>query len=111
MVEDGSNGRLLPTKELKAFTSALAWVASLATAQRQTLREAARETAERFSMPRCAARSLRLYESLLGKGHGHHGKVEGSLWASARRLIETEWELWVNRAHAAGAALTRSKAK
>jgi glycosyltransferase involved in cell wall biosynthesis len=108
VVIDGKNGRLLFNENLKAFSSALAWVASLSPAQRQALREAARETAECFSMPRCAARTLRIYESLLGSGRGHN-KVEDSLWATALRLIETEWELWVNRAHAAGAALTRSK--
>lgn len=108
VVIDGRNGRLLPTEDLKSFSSALAWVASLPLAGRQALKEAARKTAERFSMPRCAARALRLYESLVRGGHGHR-KVEDSLWSSALRLIETEWELWVNRAYAAGAALTRPK--
>jgi glycosyltransferase involved in cell wall biosynthesis len=110
VVVDGHNGRLLPTLDPREFSSALSWVASLSPAERRNLEDSARETAGCFSMTRCAARALKLYESLLGSGHDRR-QVEDSLWASALRLIETEWELWVNRVHAAGAALTRSKAE
>jgi len=108
VVTDTRNGRLLPIEDLKGFSSALSWLASLSPRERQGLSEAARETADGFSLPRCAERALDLYKSLLTSGPVPR-KVEGSLWSSALRLIETEWELWANRAHAASAALTRSR--
>jgi len=108
VVIDGCNGRLLSTEDLKEFASTLSWFASLSAMERKVYSEAARETAERFSMPQCATKALELYRYLSATGRGPR-KVEESLWVSTLRLIETEWELWVNRAHAVGAALTRRR--
>jgi glycosyltransferase involved in cell wall biosynthesis len=109
VVIDGCNGRLLSTEDINEFSSTLSWFASLSPTERKMYSEAARETAERFSMPRCAAKVLELYRNLLVTGWGPR-KVEESLWVSTLRLIEREWELWVNRAHAAGVAFARSRA-
>ena len=96
---DQVNGRLVSAAHYKPFVEALEWIASRSPAQRLTLDSAARETAERFSMPRQARRALRLYESLLPTAE----KLAESLaaWTQARRRIEAEWTLWSNLAHAA----------
>lgn len=105
VVVDGDNGRLLGTMNVQSFAAALAWVAGLSPAAYAELRQSAFRTAERFSMPRCAARTLELYESLIAAG-GSARPVEQSLWASASRWIEDEWKLLVNVASAASEALS-----
>jgi len=55
VVRDGVNGRLLPSQNARSFTQALEWFAAREHPER--LQQAARETAEKFSMGRCAARA------------------------------------------------------
>jgi glycosyltransferase involved in cell wall biosynthesis len=105
---DGYNGRLLSTEDIREFVSTLSWFASLSAMERKVYSAGARETAERFSLARSAAKALDLYRYLLATGQGHR-KREESLWATTLRLVEREWELWVNRVHAAGAVFARSK--
>jgi hypothetical protein len=70
------------------------------------MRAAARETAGRFSLEACADKALSLYEALRAVRRTTGRRVrKNSRWLSALRLAGKEWELWVNRAHAAGAAL------
>lgn len=104
-VIDGRNGFLLPEEEVAAFSEALARVAALSGDGLRAMKEAALETAESFSIRRCAERALALYESL-GEVDRRSRRTRGSLWASARRLSGREWNLWRNRAHAASAALS-----
>jgi glycosyltransferase involved in cell wall biosynthesis len=104
-VVDGRNGYLLPTDSVAAFSDALSRVAALFGDDLRAMKEAARETAESFSIRRCAERALILYESL-GTVDRRSRRTRGSLWASARRFSGREWKLWRNRAHAAGAALS-----
>ena len=104
VVLDGDNGRLLGTMNVQSFAAALAWVAGRSSAEYAELSRAALRTAERFSMPRCAARALELYESLIQVG-GAGRPVDQSLWASALRWIEDEWKILVNVATAASDAL------
>jgi hypothetical protein len=104
-VLDGRNGYLLPAESVAAFSDALSRVAALSGDGLRAMKEAARETAESFSIRRCAERALILYESL-GAVDRRSRQTRGSLWAAARRLSGGEWKLWRNRAHAAGAALS-----
>ncbi len=104
---DGRNGILLPRESVSSFRDALERIASLGPAERRALREGAARSAQRFALDACAAKALRLYESLLGAAR-RPKKTRGSLWTSARRLAGREWKLWANRAHAAGAAIGRA---
>ncbi len=103
-VIDGRNGFLLARESVPSFRDALERLASLPPERRRGLREEAARSAERFSIEACAAKALRLYESLRGAAR-RSKKTRGTLWASARRLIARERKLWANRAHAAGAAI------
>src|SRR5690606_14716577 len=53
VVRDGENGRLLMEEDIDLFASALAEIADTSPQHRKALRDAAAETAETFSMPRC----------------------------------------------------------
>lgn len=107
VVEDGVNGRLLAEENLEDFVSALSWTASLPPEKVRDLQEALKRTADRFSMQQCAGRALSHYESLRSE-MPNRGKTEDAMWSQALRMIESEWELWVNRAHAAGSALHKT---
>lgn len=104
-VLDGRNGYLLPAESAAEFSDALSRVAALPDRDLRAMKEAARETAESYSIRRCAERALILYESL-GAVDRRSRRTRGSLWAAAMRLSGKEWKLWRIRAHAAGAALT-----
>ena len=106
VVVDGRNGFLIDHESVEGFAAALERFASLPPADREAMKAAARETAARLSIGRCAAKALALYESL-GAVKRIARPVLHRKWKKVRRLIGTEWELWANRAHAAGAALGR----
>ncbi len=104
-VLDGRNGFLLPAESAAEFSDALSRIAALPDRDLRAMKEAARETAESYSIRPCAERALVFYESL-GAVDRRSRRTRGSLWASARRFSGKEWKLWRNRAHAAGAALS-----
>ena len=104
VVRDGVNGRLLPLENPEDFVSALSWIAGLSTEEKRRLGEGIARTADEFSMPRTAAKALALYESL-AKEKPLRKPIETSLWSSARKLIEEEWKIVSNIAHAAETAV------
>lgn len=105
VVINDRNGFLLPGMLVASFSEALSRAAGLSTGDRNTMREAARETAQCFSIQRCAEKTLLLYESVRTI-RLRSRETRSILWASARRMFGREWELWMNRAHAVGAALS-----
>jgi glycosyltransferase involved in cell wall biosynthesis len=112
VIQDWYNGRLLYGQRADEFAAALDWVAERDEARRTPLREAALQTADRFAMPRCAERALSLYESLLGsEGAAKKGAEgwEGTLWHTALRRIEAEWDLITTRTQAASTAVLGRK--
>ncbi len=108
VVEDGVNGRLLSEEAVEPFSSAITWLFGLSPAKRRALQAAARETADRFSITRSTDRVLKLYADLIAQVQVKQ-EIEGSHWLSILPLIETEWDLWVNRAHALQSALHEEK--
>jgi 1,2-diacylglycerol 3-alpha-glucosyltransferase len=102
VVRDGQNGRLLPFCDESAFAGALQWIAGLDEAGRRQLRAGACETADRFSLSRCADKLLAVYAELLrSRRRRREAAVDESPWAQAIRLVEAEWHLWLHRAGAA----------
>ncbi|HEX9758304.1 MAG TPA: glycosyltransferase [Nitrospiria bacterium] len=106
VLRDGANGRLLPKEDIRLFSDALGEIKGLSQEKRKNFQEEARRTAQQFSIGETAKKTLGLYESLIDKGRVHK-KLEGSLWQSAMHVIEAEWEVWNNRAHAARIALSQ----
>ncbi|MFQ5597091.1 MAG: glycosyltransferase [Nitrospiria bacterium] len=105
VVEDGTNGRLLPKQKQDGFSQALSWIFGLSRDRRRALQSAARETADRFSITHTAERVLKHYERLIDQERIKK-EIEGSHWLSLLPLLETEWDLWTNRASAITAALS-----
>lgn len=107
VVRDYVNGRLLPRTEIRRFSQALLWIAQHA--DRRRLRTAARQTAEMFSIQRSTLRLLELYDHVVTQPRQSPVTSEGeSPWEAARRLVETEYQLWSNRAAAASSAISDS---
>ena len=104
VVRDGENGRLLPREDPEEFASALAWTAGLSLEERRRLGEGIARTADEFSMPRTAAKTLVLYESLI-RIKPARKTIEPSPWTSARKFAGEEWKIVRNIAHAAGVAV------
>jgi 1,2-diacylglycerol 3-alpha-glucosyltransferase len=104
VVRDKENGRLLPREDEEEFVSALSWVAGLSPEERQRLGEGVARTADSFSLANTAANTLSLYESLIGEKPARK-TIEPSPWGSARKLVEEEWKIVRNIAHAAGHAV------
>jgi 1,2-diacylglycerol 3-alpha-glucosyltransferase len=107
VVKDGVNGRLLSEEDEKVFAEALLWAARRPSGFRKRLQRAARATAARFSMEKCARRALRFYEALRKKKLLVRRNLSESVWENARRWFEAEWELVSNMADAATAAFER----
>jgi glycosyltransferase involved in cell wall biosynthesis len=107
VVRDKKNGRLMQHEDEHEFASALEWIAKAPPARRQKLRIAARDTAEAFSMPRCAERLVALYGRLASEKR-RGGEIEDSFWQTAVRRFAEEWKIWANVSQAAGHALSEA---
>ncbi len=104
VVRDGRNGRLLQTPDVADFSAGLAWIGSQSESEIQRLRKAARDTAEAFSMPRCAAKALACYETLAVVPSEHQHRDDAG-WEQVVARIRTEWDIIKNLAQAGDEAL------
>jgi glycosyltransferase involved in cell wall biosynthesis len=110
VVRDEQNGRLLQDANTADFASALGWITDLRNKGRRALVKTARDTAGSFSMHQCAEKAIGLYESVLSRERVTKPEND-SAWSTTLRVIETEWQLWVNVARAATAAVKAAPAK
>lgn len=104
VVIDGQNGRLLSSQSVRRFGNALEWVAAGAAERRAALAEAARQTAEKFSMNHCAEKAIGAYQAVAALG-ARAKPTDDNAWEAALRWVEGEWELLSNMARAAGTAI------
>ncbi len=104
VLKDQHNGRLLEEASVAAFSAALQWVVELAPKQTRDLKQAARDTAAAFSMPRSAETALKYYTSIKPKPSADTSTDEGD-WEDAITWIKTEWDILKSVAGASDAAL------
>jgi glycosyltransferase involved in cell wall biosynthesis len=104
VVRDYRNGRLLPGESIKAFVSALQWVAGLPAEQVRELGQAALDTAETFSMARSADKALACYTNLRDRKSMDSSEQEEH-WRHLLDLIKVEWEILKGIGSATDAAL------
>ncbi|MFT4993832.1 MAG: 1,2-diacylglycerol 3-alpha-glucosyltransferase [Paraglaciecola sp.] len=93
LVADNKNGRLLSAQaSSEEFADILHGFIDLPDDKRQVFRQAARTTAQAYSLAVCAEKALNLYQNLLGKGyvHRHH---EHQLWTDTLHLIKAEYDI------------------
>ncbi|MBN1585884.1 MAG: glycosyltransferase [Candidatus Omnitrophica bacterium] len=95
IVKDKINGRLVPDECEQDFADALSWIYRQSAAGRRKLKAEARTTAERYSMPVCVDKVLRLYESLRSPD-GVPKKFEEKSILSFMQRGEAEWDLLCN---------------
>jgi len=105
VIKDGYNGRLLKRHNISDFTAAVAQLASMSPRRRDKLRRAACETAQRFSMDRCARKLLDVYRHALKQRPP--GPKDESVWHQATEEVKAEWELLKNVAEAVTHAMTK----
>ncbi|MBM4025678.1 MAG: glycosyltransferase family 4 protein [Planctomycetes bacterium] len=105
VVVDRYNGRLLPSERPEDFAAALGTIEAAGARERRQLAQAARETAELFSMDRCGRKLVSLYERL--RSRQPPGPKDESVWHHAMEEIKAEWELLKNMADAVGQAMKR----
>jgi len=104
-VVDGRNGFLLPAMNLADFSGALSRAALSGPEALRAMGDAARETARRYSIRRCAGKALQLYGTVLEKRRRAREARKRPL-GSALRFIGQERNIWRNRVQAAAAALS-----
>ena len=99
---DGKNGRLLPKQNSADLVAALSSLRNMPKNSREQLQDAARATAEEFSMVRSAEQMLRLYGELIDEvSRSHHD----DLWSTTSRRVAREWKIWENLVDSAGDAI------
>jgi glycosyltransferase involved in cell wall biosynthesis len=107
VVRDTINGRLLAEASISTFAAALQWVAAQSPRKRAALADAARATAEQFSLPRTAELAMDCYQELLQQEAASQ-RPEDEHWLRLLDLIKAEWAIIQGMAGAAGKALLDS---
>ncbi len=110
IVRDGVNGHLLPKESEAQFVEALADLAFADEKTRARQSAAARDTAEEFSMDRCATKMLELYEECLQRASTRK-PPDDAVWATLFRRIEEEWMIWSGVGRAVSEAILPSEEK
>jgi 1,2-diacylglycerol 3-alpha-glucosyltransferase len=104
VVRDRYNGRLLDSQSTaEDFAAAVGELAAAPRPAREALAQAARATAERFSMERCVRQLLNVYERL--RQQRPSGTKDETMWRRAMEEVKAEWELVKNTAGAVRQAL------
>ncbi len=95
MVKDGSNGRLLMEMDQPSFSEALWWVLNRSPEETQTIKQAARTTAEKYTISASAKRMLAIYEDARSRKSISVGKRNSSQYLFTWRL-RAEWDIYKN---------------
>ncbi|MFA5088166.1 MAG: alpha/beta fold hydrolase [Candidatus Omnitrophota bacterium] len=95
MVKDGSNGRLLGEMDQPSFCEALRWVLNRSFEETQTIKQAARTTAEKYTISASAKRMLAIYEEVRSRKAISVGKKNSSQYLFLWRL-RAEWDIYRN---------------
>lgn len=105
VVDDYSNGRLLPYDDKQTFSGALQWISSLSADERKELSKKARQTARAFGKDVCADKALDRYAALQEAEFPRSRDDVSGPWDDAMRRIKVEWDIVANIARATSAVL------
>lgn len=95
IVKDLQNGRLLKEMDQQSFIDALLWVLCCSSEERQTMKQAARTTAQKYTIVLSAKRMLEVYEDARSRKSISVGKRNSSQYLFTWRL-RVEWDLFNN---------------
>jgi glycosyltransferase involved in cell wall biosynthesis len=104
IVRDGVNGRLLAAQDTDKFVEALAWSADLDTQARADVQQAARETADQYSLTRTVGRAAELYRSVIA-AQPSIKNIDESEWDATRRVLKEDWKILGSIAQALNTAV------
>ncbi len=95
VVKDRYNGRLLEKMDQDSFVEALGWVLRCKPEEQQMLKQAAKTTAEKYSVELSAKRMLEVYEDARSRKSISTGKKNSSQFLFLWR-IRAEWDIYQN---------------
>ena len=95
VVKDHHNGRLLAQMDTPSFVDALLWVLRCSSEESQTMKQAARVTAQKYSIELSAKRMLEVYEDARSRKSVSVGKRNNSQYLFLWR-IRAEWDIYQN---------------
>ncbi|MDO8675022.1 MAG: alpha/beta fold hydrolase, partial [Candidatus Omnitrophota bacterium] len=95
IVKDYSNGRLLKEMDQKSFVDALSWVICRSGEESQVLKQAARTTAQKYTIEISAKHMLEIYENVRSKKSISVGKKNNSQFLFLWRM-KAEWDIYSN---------------
>lgn len=104
VVKDHINGRLLDDDSGPAFANALKWMAEQSPEHRRSMRKAARDTAEAFSMDHSVEKTLCCYAKVRALTSADRS-VQEQRWWQLLELIKVEWEIFKGIGKATESAL------
>ena len=103
VVRDQVNGRLLAQESSDDFVLALEWLKKKPAFRVKKIRKACKETAQEFTMKKCALRAIDIYTTLTAYQGFCRRKHEDNFWLDAVKGIQIQWGLTKNLTRATGA--------
>jgi glycosyltransferase involved in cell wall biosynthesis/pimeloyl-ACP methyl ester carboxylesterase len=95
VVKDRSNGRLLKEMDQPSFVEALLWVIRCSPEESQAMKQAARLTAQKYTIELSAKRMLEVYEDARSRKAISVGKRNSSQYLFFWRMV-VEWDIYKN---------------
>ncbi|MBS3821883.1 MAG: glycosyltransferase [Planctomycetes bacterium] len=104
VVDDGNNGRLLESEDVGEFAEAISSVLAASDATGRSLREAARQTARRYSTDNCVETMLRVYREVIDTHDARPQRPDDDATKLGTQ-VRREVEIWANRIKSIGQAI------
>jgi glycosyltransferase involved in cell wall biosynthesis len=104
VVKNNINGKLLENEDVNQFYAAIEAMVNLSPEEKSLFIQAAKNTADEFSLERSADKALHYFKELMDYSLAHR-ENNYNLWTKAMRLIESDWERIKEFASAADTAM------
>jgi endonuclease/exonuclease/phosphatase family metal-dependent hydrolase/glycosyltransferase involved in cell wall biosynthesis len=108
VVVDYDNGRLLLNPSQELFTEALSWIIHLSDSEFKKLKEAARQTSQKFKIEDSVQHLLGTYKNVCSLEYVSRDRPD-SAWYTLMSRIKTEWDMFKNVVQASSAAVINDK--
>lgn len=103
VIVDHETGRLVESESVSDFSEAMEWVKYFTGGDREELEKKVIQRAREFSMDNTATKALNLYSDVLD--NYKRTERDDTLWETAKRRLETEWQILRNFASATDAVI------
>ncbi len=103
VVKDEVNGKLIAKENIDDFVLALEWLKKQPISRIKKIKKACKETAQEFTMKKCAQKAIGIYAALTAYQGFARRKHEDNFWLDAVKAIQIQWGLAKNLTQATGA--------